>query len=169
MKAYIEILDKNQMPFYAHQGDAGMDVRASEDVVLKPRETKVIKTGIKIAVPEGYEIQVRPRSGLSLKTPLRVCNAPGTIDSGYRDEIGIIVQNTSLPFDIDMNNNIVKNDNIYDLDEKGNKDGIYVIKKGDRIAQLVFAKYETVEFEETEDIKSIGNDRKSGFGGSGIK
>ena len=169
MKAYIELLENGSLPFYAHPGDAGMDIRAKEDVILRPRETKVVKTGIKIAVPEGYEIDVRPRSGLSLKTPLRVCNAPGTIDSGYRDEIGVIIQNTSLPFHLDENNNIVRNEEEYDLNTSGNLEGTYVIKKGDRIAQLVFMKHEIVDFEKIDNIKTIENDRKSGFGGSGIK
>src|SRR5574344_2884718 len=97
MKVYFTKLNKDAViPTYAHTGDAGMDIRAIEDVELNPHETKIIHTGIAVAIPEGYELQVRPRSGLSLKTPLRVSNTPGTIDSGYRDEIGIIISNTSL-------------------------------------------------------------------------
>lgn len=169
MKTYIELLGDTKMPEYAHDGDAGIDIRATEDIIIKPRETVVVKTGLKIAVPKGVEIDIRPRSGLSLKTPLRVSNAPGTIDSGYRDEIGVIIQNTSLPFTIDDNLKIIKNDNKYSIDEKGNKEGIYIIKKGDRIAQMVFLNYINVDFNQINDIHDIGEDRKGGFGSSGTK
>jgi dUTP pyrophosphatase len=81
------------LPSYARPGDAGMDVCAAEDTVIMPGQTVVIPTGLKLAVPEGYEIQVRPRSGISLNTPLRLSNSPGTIDSGYRNELGIIMTN----------------------------------------------------------------------------
>lgn len=148
------------LPEYKHQGDAGMDVRSIEDVIIKPMETKIIKTGLRVAIPEGYEIQVRPRSGLSSKTPLRISNSPGTIDSGYRDEIGLIVTNTST-----MNNTLK-----YTLKEKNNSNGTYIIKKGDRVAQLVLCKYATIDFEPINDnIENIGINRKSGFGKSGVK
>lgn len=143
MKVYFKKLVSDAvLPTYAHRGDAGMDVRSIEDVVLKPHEVRVIKTGLAVAIPEGYEIQVRPRSGLSLKSPLRIPNSPGTIDAGYRDEIGVIMENNS------------------------NQE--FTINKHDRIAQLVLAKYEECEFVEAEDIKEIGFDRKGGFGHSGI-
>lgn len=167
MKIHIELIGDTKMPKYAHDGDAGIDIRAAEDIIIKPRETVVVKTGLKIAVPKGVEIDIRPRSGLSLKTPLRVSNAPGTIDSGYRDEIGVIIQNTSLPFRIDDDYEIIKNNNEYGIDEKGNKEGIYIIKKGERIAQMVFLNYINAEFEKVEDILLIGEDRKGGFGSSG--
>lgn len=147
-----------KIPEYANIGDAGMDVRAATEVIILPKETIVIPTGLKIAIPKGYEIQVRPRSGLSLKTPLRVANSPGTIDSGYRDEIGIIIENTSL-----------SGDKEYLIDEKGNKPGAYRIKVGDRIAQFVIAKVETIKFVQTTDIASIGINRNGGFGSTGIK
>jgi len=144
MKVYFTKLNKDAViPTYAHPGDAGMDIRAIEDVELNPHETKIIHTGIAVALPVGYELQVRPRSGLSLKTPLRIPNAPGTIDSGYRDEIGVIMENTS--------------------------NEAFKINKGDRIAQLVLAKYATADFVETEDVKTIGDNRDGGFGHTGIK
>jgi len=80
-------------PAYAHISDSGMDVFALEDITLAPGEQKIIPIGIKVALPAGYELQVRPKSGISSKTKLRVANAPGTIDAGYRDEIGIIIEN----------------------------------------------------------------------------
>lgn len=158
----VEVIDKGvELPSYKNIGDAGMDVRASKDIEIHPEETKIIPTGLKMAIPEGYEIQVRPRSGLSLKTPLRVSNSPGTIDSGYRDEIGIIITNTSSK----------QNNNIYTLEEKENKMGIYQIKKGDRIAQLVLNKIEKIEFKvvENTNIETYGTNRGGGFGSTGTK
>jgi dUTP pyrophosphatase len=93
---FVEICrDGVDIPQYSRPGDAGMDVCAAEETVIKPGETVIVPTGLKLAIPEGYEIQVRPRSGISLNTPLRIANSPGTIDSGYRDEMGIIIWNTS--------------------------------------------------------------------------
>lgn len=162
-KVYIEKCREDvDLPFYAHTGDAGMDVRAAVDVVLNPGETKVVPTGIKVIIPDGYEIQIRPRSGLSLKTPIRVTNTPGTIDSGYRDEIGIILTNSSV---------VSANDNLetYDMNEKENRPGIYKIKKGDRIAQMVLCKYERIEFEtDKTNIKTDVQDRGGAFGHSGV-
>ena len=138
-----EILKDIVTPVYASSGDAGMDIRASEDIVIKPHETKLVSTGIKIAIPAGYEIQIRPRSGMSLKTNLRIANSPGTIDSGYRDELKIIVTNISVNEDL-------------------------IINKNDRIAQIVLCKYEKISFKEVEDIKTIEGNRGGGFGHSGI-
>ena len=86
---YLEICREDAIiPTYANEGDSGMDVYAAEDVLIEPGQTVIVPTGIKLAIPKGYEIQVRPRSGISYKTPLRISNSPGTIDSGYRDELG---------------------------------------------------------------------------------
>lgn len=90
--------DDAKQPFYAHRGDAGMDVYAASDYVILPGETVLISTDFAVQLPEGYELQVRPRSGLSLKTNLTISNSPGTIDSGYRDEIKIIMRNNSQMF-----------------------------------------------------------------------
>lgn len=162
LKVYVSFCNDNAvLPCYAHIDDAGMDIRATDDITILPRETKVISTGIKVVIPSGYEIQIRPRSGLSLNTPLRIANSPGTIDSGYRDEIGIIVTNTS---NVDSNN-------LYTLKEKGNKDGKYIIKKGDRIAQIVLCKIEKIEFEyvDKNKIDIFGINRGGGFGHSGLE
>ena len=145
VEVFIEICREDvQMPAYANEGDAGMDVRAAESIVVEAGKTVLIPTGLKMAIPDGYEIQVRPRSGLSLKTPLRVANSPGTIDSGYRDEICIIMQNIS------------------------DKDNCQV-KKGDRIAQLVLQKVPKIQFNLVQDVKSIGSDRGGGFGSTGVE
>ena len=85
-----------KLPAYAHDGDAGMDLYAAEEVIIEPGRSALVPVGIKLAIPYGYEVQIRPRSGVSLKTPLRIPNAPGTIDCGYRDEVNVIVYNDSF-------------------------------------------------------------------------
>ena len=153
-----------QRPVYAKAGDAGMDLYAVEDITINPGETVIIPTGIKVALPLGYEFEVRPRSGMSVKTPLRVANAPGTIDSGYRDEIGVIITNIE-PRIKDVS-----------FDENGsvNSKGIlwgqsYTITKGMRFAQLVLKEVPTCVFYDVEDVKTIGFDRIGGFGSSGVR
>ena len=152
--------DDAVLPTYAHDGDAGMDLYSVTDVVIRPGETVLIHTGLKFAIPVGFEVQIRPRSGLSLNTPLRIPNAPGTIDSGYRGEICIILENTSPESYADAQ--------VLFATDKGNKKGPYQIKKGDRIAQMVFAKYETAALVMTESVDTIGIDRKGGFGSTGV-
>ena len=155
----IETLDDNvSLPFYAHSDDAGMDIRSNEKVLINPGETKVIKTGFKLSIPKGYEVQIRPRSGLSYNTPLIIPNSPGTIDSGYKDEIGVIIRNTSR-----------EGKEIFSVSEKGYKEGIYKISKGDRIAQMILNKIETIEFELASDIEKDKNNRGGGLGHSGVK
>ena len=98
-----------KIPQYANTSDSGMDVYALDDYTIAPGETKLIPTGIKLALPPGYEIQVRPKSGRALKTKLRIANTPGTVDAGYRDEIKVIVENIESPIkDIE-----------YDFDDNG--------------------------------------------------
>ncbi len=164
VEVFIEICREDAvLPKYANPGDAGMDVYAAVEVVIGPGETAVVPTGLKLAIPEGYEIQVRPRSGLSLKTPLRLPNSPGTIDSGYRDELGIIVNNISDGSSPD------NSEKPYTLDEKGNKKGTYIIRKGDRIAQIVLQEVPRIVFTKVAAVKDIGNDRGGGFGSTGVK
>lgn len=146
-----------KLPTYANFGDAGMDVCSAVDIEIKPGDTIAIPTGIKMAIPVGYEVQVRPRSGISLKTPLRVPNSPGTIDSGYRDELHIIINNIST-----------RDDGIFSVSEKGNKQGTYKINKGDRIAQLVLMEVPQINWVEVESVKDEGVNRGGGFGSTGI-
>lgn len=152
-----------KMPTYAHLTDAGMDVYLTEDVTIHPGETKLIPTGIKVALPLGYELQVRPKSGRSLKSKLRISNTPGTIDAGYRDEIGIIVDN------IDQ---VIKGG---ELDEAGRLTGILwgsdiTLSKGEKIAQLVLSEVPKAVFYEVESVSTIENDgRNGGFGSTGDK
>ena len=143
------------LPQYANYGDAGMDICAAEDVIINPGQTVVIPTGLKVAIPVGYEIQVRPRSGISLKNPLRIPNTPGTIDSGYREEIGVIMTNTSELENI--------NKGPFRIGEKGNNQGIYEIKKGDIIGQVVFQKFLIV------DNDNATGERTGGFGSTDNK
>src|SRR5690606_22343744 len=131
------------IPQYQTKGAAGFDLVAVEDVTLGPGETTTIPTGLAFEIPEGYEMQIRPRSGLTLKTPLRIANAPGTIDSDFRGEVKIIVTNTS--------------------ENKG-----FYIKRGDRIAQGVIATVMGAVFEEADDLSET--DRGSGgFGSTGVR
>lgn len=151
-----------QLPAYAHLSDAGLDLYAVEDITVNPGETKLIPTGIKVAIPLGYELQVRPKSGRVLRTKLRVANAPGTIDSGYRDEIKVIIDNTE-PF--------IKS---AELDEQGRLCNIlfgqsYTIGKGEKFAQLVLAATPKVAWTQVESVSMIGEDRGGGFGSSGLK
>ncbi|MDD3958599.1 MAG: aminotransferase [Clostridiaceae bacterium] len=160
-KIFIKLLsDEARMPAYAHDNDAGMDVYASEDVVIKPGLTVAVPTGISVAIPEGYELQIRPRSGLSLHTMLRIPNSPGTIDSGFRDEIRVIVHNASPEQEY-------HEDILYDTSSKGNPKGPYLIRKGDRIAQMVCAKTERVNFCPVDSLDGIGVNREGGFGSTG--
>jgi dUTP pyrophosphatase len=143
IEVYVERLsDDVILPKYAKDWDSGMDICSTIDIEFDAHETKVISTGLKVAIPNGYEIQVRPRSGMSLKTSFRVANAPGTVDSLYRDQIGVIMSNTS--------------------------DFIQSIKKGDRIAQLVLQEVPRMKLVEIDDITKIEGNRNGGFGSTGV-
>lgn len=152
-----------KMPTYAHLTDAGMDIYLTEDVTIRPGETVLIPTGIKVALPFGYELQVRPKSGRSLKSKLRIANTPGTIDAGYRDEIGIICDN------IDP---VIRS---AEMDETGRLTNILwgsdiTLSKGEKIAQLVLSEVPKAVFYEVESVAAIENDgRKGGFGSTGDK
>lgn len=155
----IELSGGAAMPVYAHEGDAGLDIRNIEDIVLKPGETILAKTGIKVALPVGYEFQVRPRSGLSLKTNLVICNSPGTIDSNYRGEIGIILKNDSV---LESFESYLCE---YDINYVKNKlNAIYKIPAGTRIAQLILNEVPVANFIQVE---SIEDDTERGSGGFG--
>ena len=161
VEVFLEVCREGVVvPSYAKKGDAGMDVCSAQETLIAPGETVIIPTGIKLAIPEGYEIQVRPRSGISFKTPLRLSNSPGTIDSGYRDELGIIMTNTSES---------VLDDKIYDIDTKGNSKGTYRIRKGDRIAQIVLQVVPKMRFTVVDSVENIGSNRGGGFGSTGVR
>ena len=133
-----------ELPAYATISSAGVDLRAFLDhpIDLKPLERKIIATGIKLALPEGYEAQIRPRSGLAAKHGISILNSPGTIDSDYRGEIGVILINLS------------------------NK--VFTINRGDRIAQLVLTKYEKINWKIIKELPKT-NRGFGGFGSTGEK
>ncbi|MBN1891699.1 MAG: aminotransferase [Clostridiales bacterium] len=161
-KIFIRLIHKDTiMPSYAHANDSGMDICADRDVLIMPGQTVAVPTGFALAIPEGYEVQIRPRSGLSLNTMLRIPNSPGTIDSGFRDEVKVIIHNASRE-DVRY-----AEDPIHTTSSKGCPKGIYKISKGDRIAQMVCAKTERVRFESVDSLEGIGNDRNGGFGSTG--
>ncbi len=132
-----------QLPHYAHgpAEDAGLDLRSIEDVTLVPGQTYAVATGLAIELPPGYEGQVRPRSGLAFKHSITIPNSPGTIDPSYRGEIKVILHNLGQH--------------------------AFVIQAGDRIAQLVIARYEAIEWEENDLNDSSRGE--GGFGSSGVK
>ena len=142
----VQIINKSHhaLPAYATGLSAGMDLRANitEPIVLKPLQRCLVPTGLSIALPEGYEAQVRPRSGLALKKGITVLNSPGTIDADYRGEICVILVNLS--------------------------DTEFVIEDGERIAQMVVARYEQVEWEAVETLSETERG-EGGFGHSGRK
>lgn len=161
----IEVCDDNAViPQYARPGDAGLDVSSIEDVLLMPGETKIIRTGLKCAIPAGYELQMRPRSGKSAKTKLRIANAPGTIDSGYRDEIGVIVEN--IEPEIKKIEYILNSDGQYIITNiiKGSP---ITISKGDKIAQMVLQEIPGAAFVKVASVSDIGENRGGGFGHTG--
>ena len=134
---------KNELPKYETLFSAGMDLRANleESILLKPFQRLVVKTGLFISLQQGYEAQIRPRSGLALKKGITVLNSPGTIDADYRGEIGVILINLS--------------------------DSDFEINSGDRIAQMIIAKHETIEWEAVDKLDgSVRGDK--GFGSTGV-
>lgn len=145
MKLQIKRLEGNnlELPKYKTEGSAGMDLTAciDENIILKPLERKLVKTGIAIALPNNYEAQVRPRSGLALKNGISVLNTPGTIDADYRGEIGVILINLS------------------------NED--FVVEKGMRIAQLVISPIVQAELVEVEELDETLRGQ-GGFGSTGV-
>lgn len=156
-----EAEDDVKVPVYARKGDAGMDIYAREEITINPGETKIIDTGIKMAIPEGYAILIQPRSGQSVKTKLRIANTPGLIDSGYRDSIGVIIENIEPPFkDID-----------YEFDDNGEihiksiLHGLsYTIAEGQKFAQMRLVKVPTANLIKVDSVADIGEDRGGGFG-----
>ena len=151
-----------KMPAYAHLTDSGMDVFATEDITIAPGETKLVPIGIKVAIPAGYELQVRPKSGRCLKTKLRVANTPGTIDAGYRDEIAVIIDNIE-PF---IKSAQVSAGGVLCNVEFGSS---HTIGAGEKFAQLVLCEVPKAIFYEVEKVADIANDgRQGGFGSTGL-
>ena len=129
------------IPRYAHDTDTGMDIYSTEEIVILPNHRCLVPTGIKVEIPKGYEIQIRPKSGLAIKHGITILNTPGTIDSGYRGEIKVIVINHSSKH--------------------------YKIEKGQKIAQIILNKIEKIKFTETK----LGKTKRGegGFGSTGLR
>lgn len=144
MKVKVINRSGNPLPQYATEFAAGLDVRANNDepIVLAPLGRAMVPTGLFLEIPTGYEVQVRPRSGLAAKKGVTVLNAPGTIDADYRGEVCVILVNLS--------------------------DAEFVVEKVERIAQLVLARHETIEWEETDALAASGRG-EGGFGSTGTK
>lgn len=158
-----------KIPQYAHISDSGMDVYAIEDITIHPGETKLVPTGIKVALPVGYELQVRPKSGRALKTKFRVANTPGTIDQGYRDEIKVIIDNIEPPIkDINYEYH-VDGDNTYCIIKSIEHGSDFHIAKGEKFCQLVLSEVPKAAFYRVDSVKDIGEDRGGGFGSTGLK
>ena len=142
LQVQLKMLDPElEAPSYAHPGDAGADLRAREDVVLKPGERKLVPTGVAIALPDGFVALIHPRSGLATKHGLTIVNAPGTVDAGYRGEISVTLLNTDVTQSIEL-------------------------RRGDRIAQMVIQRVEHAQFipvtELSDSVRGTG-----GFGSTG--
>ena len=202
INVYIKPEGEGRIPQYASMHAAGCDLYATQDMAIRPGETKIMPLDFTMAIDDEFEAQIRPRSGLSLKTELRIPNGPGTIDSDYRDTVGVILQNTyniaNLPYQIAANPQILEDiyanykevnlleylakqgcdispeaaalhvtgEKIY-IDKHGNPYGTIYIKKGDRIAQMVFCKYKRANFILHPNPREIGSDRGGGFGHTG--
>lgn len=137
-------ISDHELPHYETEASAGMDLRANieEPIILKSLERAIVKTGLFIELPIGYEAQVRPRSGLAVKNGITVLNSPGTIDADYRGEIGVILVNLS------------------------NED--FTVKNGDRVAQLIITKHERAIWDETVELTETERGA-GGFGSTGVK
>lgn len=147
MKIKVFNNSKNELPQYATPQSAGLDLRANiqQDIVLNPGQRTLVPTGLHIQLPVGYEAHIRPRSGLAIKHGITCLNSPGTIDADYRGDVGVILINHGAePF---------------------------VIKQGDRIAQMVIAKHETAEWESVESMDQLEDTERSsdGYGHTGVK
>lgn len=161
-----------KIPQYAHIDDSGLDIYALDDYTIAPGETKLIPTGFKVALPPGYELQVRPKSGRALKTKLRIANTPGTIDAGYRDEVGVIVENVDPPIRAihPRSQQIGKNTYQYLPITEGDIEygQSYTIGKGEKFAQLVLSEVPKAAFFRVESVNEIGDNRNGGFGSTGL-
>jgi dUTP pyrophosphatase len=142
----IKIINTSQheLPNYETIASAGMDLRANiqESITLQPLERALVKTGLFIELPIGFEAQVRPRSGLAFKKGITVLNSPGTVDADYRGEIGVILVNLS--------------------------NEAFVVENGERIAQLIIAKHERAEWQEVQELSETSRG-EGGFGSTGVK
>ncbi len=137
---FKKLHDDAKIPEYQTKGSAGFDLASLESVIIYSKQVRIVSTGLALEIPQGYELQIRPRSGTSVKTKLRIANAPGTIDSDYRGEIGLIIENTG--------------------------DDFCKIEAGERIAQGVLSRVQQARFEQIEEL-SVTERGEGGFGSTG--
>lgn len=182
MKLNVKIKRLNEgavIPKYAREGDAGFDLVAVEDTIVNPGATVLVSTGLAFEIPTGYEMQIRPRSGVTVKTKLRV--QLGTVDSGYRGEIKVIVDNIA-PQQYGSTNYVLIDGSYQEtprriIDDKHHGEYLdvdkinyntYIIRKGDRIAQAILAPFETAHFVDAEELEESMRGGQC-FGSSGVK
>lgn len=156
------------IPKYSHLNDAGFDLVAVEEVIIEPGQTVKVPTGLAFAIPVGYELQIRPRSGISSKTKLRVSNAPGTVDAGYRGEVCVLFDNTSTPTGGIADGIVIGIDGKQTLKYGTRPEESYLIRKGDRIAQGVIAPVYQADFEIADELDETERGT-GGFGSSGVR
>lgn len=152
-------------PTYAHSTDACFDLYAADDVIIEPGETKLVPTGLAFEIPAGYEMQIRPRSGITLKTHLRV--QLGTVDSGYAGEVGVIVDNIACDPFCPSTRYLLFTDGTQKRMEYELHDDTYKIRKGDRIAQAVIKPVEQATFTVVDALEETERG-SGGFGSSGV-
>lgn len=162
---FKRLSDDAILPTKAHPTDSGFDLVASEDVIIEPGETTIVPTGIAIELPAGYEAQVRPRSGVTAKTKLRV--QLGTIDNGYTGDIGVIVDNIAKETEYERPGYFHLDSSLYLNHRVMYEEGTYKIRKGDRIAQLVIQPLPAVEAYEIDDLEATERGA-GGFGSTGV-
>jgi dUTP pyrophosphatase len=156
--------DGAKLPAYATNGSAAMDIYSPEEYTIGPGESIMIPTGLKVNIPIGYALLIQPRSGMSRKTKLRICNTPGLIDSDYHEEIGVLVENIDAPlkdFSIQQDGEAILQGPLYGSS--------FTIGKGERFAQMRLVEVPMVNWLPVSSIGSFENDHGAGFGGTGNK
>jgi dUTP pyrophosphatase len=172
-------------PHYAHDGDSGFDLTATEDVIIQPGATAIVPTGLAFEIPAGYELQVRPRSGISAKTKLRVANAPGTVDRNFRGEVGVIIDNIAIRKTSSANDYSTEYNHVdgtysevpsHRREDKWYGDYVeydkvpystYLIRKGDRIAQAIIAPVAHATFTEADTLDETSRG-EGAYGSTGV-
>lgn len=161
------IREEVALPEYKSALASGFDLAAAEDVIVKPGKTVLVPTGIAVEIPAGYELQIRPRSGISKRTKLRLPNAPGTVDADYRGEVGVLVENIMPPTQasgtvlIGVDGQLIETKDLYPV-------GTYLIRRGDRIAQGVIVPVVRAEFVEVDELSETERGA-GGFGSTGVQ
>ena len=156
--------DGAKLPVYATNGSAAMDIYSPEEYTIGPGESIMIPTGLKVNIPIGYALLIQPRSGMSRKTKLRICNTPGLIDSDYHEEIGVLVENIDAPlkdYTLEWNGTEMTEGPLYGSS--------YTIGKGERFAQMRLVEVPMVNWLPVSSLGSFENDHGAGFGGTGNK